>query len=210
MYGLEYDGVNQYAENQGSVPFFVTHIPPRAGLYAKYLIELFVAANKYELGSLATRIKAHLPTVLEAVAGREGHVLPQIQIHHLTDVVYGKHGTLATELRPLFVKVFTEHMGRFSDELRFNRMLRDIPELAVEIVQALAAAAKGGESGIAGCNKRKAETQDGPPRGLPQPRLAATQASPASNMMLAQPIPRRSGRSVTPPFNQGDGSRRQN
>ncbi|KAK5134183.1 hypothetical protein LTR08_006843 [Meristemomyces frigidus] len=177
LYGLVCDYNGQFSNKRGALPSGPADLWGAAN-YAKWLVSLYATAKAYEVEDLANRAKDRIPTIISTVTDFEG------KITHLTVVaehVYLRHREMAAELRPPIVRVIVNDIDRFSGLRQFDLMMLAIPELAAEVVKALAAKAKRSslEAQVKltliynGSNKRKAETQAGQVTIAPSLRAVA-------------------------------------
>ena len=149
-YRLKYDGHNHY--DDWNKPFLSYPDPTEAARYSQYLIDLHIAACKYQMIKLKIAVWTYLPKILTVVASLKDSSLPLGEVaRHL----YLDTAESGAAIRPLIVGYFVNDIVQFSDVPAFGQMLLDIPELSAEIVQGLAAKAK---EAVPPTNKRPAES----------------------------------------------------
>lgn len=188
LYDLKFDG-KEYVNKRG---FFYrcrgflfgaegqTRVPSEAAEYAKYLVGLFVAATKYEIDTLPDQAKQRLHSALDGTTNFYAGLT------HADDVarhVYLNHHDAAIDLRPLITQLFIKDLGRFDEMPRFHKMLLDVPELAADIVRALAGKAKASTVTAAAPDnllKRKSANAGGPGQRSAKP--------PSTTSAIRQPV----------------------
>jgi hypothetical protein len=141
IYGLYFDGISNFSEKLYS---------PQTGAegvkYAKYLVDLYVTAEKYEVANLRMWITSIFPTVLErlyrASATPSQDVYPS-EIDEVIRYIFGTHSRLASKFISAISRFMVDNMQRFThaagEPSKFHDLIVDHPELGYQLVVVLQA-----------------------------------------------------------------------
>lgn len=140
-------------------------------LQLTYIVDLYVAANKYLVPTLCTQIAADFPVMLEAVKGGPGY---SSNIERLAWHVYDRHATAAEELRKPIVALITKSIDEWRAAEELGPLLKGLPEMALDIISAMADVASTVKVGKA----RKADDEAG--------HMRVTRASKRAWLQLAR------------------------
>lgn len=133
-YGKTYDGRGSYP----TTPYRIQSNLDGA-VYVKYQVNLLVTAAKYQVQVLYDRITTVFPTMLHRLLSNEGyHEFVESVARH----IYQTHPEAASKLKPVVTDFINEYVEQFQGDTRFKELLRDVPELAMDLLESLAESKK--------------------------------------------------------------------
>nr|POF22108.1 hypothetical protein CFP56_36195 [Quercus suber] len=112
-------------------------------------VETYVAATKYMVPTLCTRIEEIFPDNLACLLDSSGPELKITYISQIARLVYIKHDIAAQKLQGPVVTLLARHAAELTQNTEFRALNVEIPELAFQLLMALAAPKK------AACTKVK-------------------------------------------------------
>lgn len=178
IYDVQYDGKDYFAGSGCSL--LSIEIPGDAAEYAVYLVGLYAAAHKYGMEQITSVVQKVLPTVLQTVKTDQS-LNPKLC--NIARHIFCRHKAEAVELRPGMISVFGSGITRFSGTEEFDTLLRQVPDVAAELVEGLALVARlqaeeaRQMSDILSGIKRAAEAQGGRPLEPPATRPSTAPAN---------------------------------
>ena len=142
FYGLTYDGVCEYI---AGIDFsFGSNSDEYSPICITYLVDLYIVAKKYAVNPLHEKIVAELRTLLResgASLSLLGSTAFAQRLYLFIDPVIGRiflqHADTATELRRPVLECVLKRIQHLNKDPDFQQLLRDVPEISVELVQIL-------------------------------------------------------------------------
>ncbi|KAK4542440.1 hypothetical protein LTR36_006692 [Oleoguttula mirabilis] len=132
LYGLHYDGDRTLEYD----PSYGPKVEREGEGYAKYMVDLHIAASKYMVGDLQNHLKGRFPDVLARVDKQDGYLAcADAAARH----IYLERADAAADLRKHVVAHFRKHAARICQMPEFRQLLLEIPDLSADLVEELAA-----------------------------------------------------------------------